>query len=67
LPLILLLIVFNNKNKDIIEIIFNKVADIPTTVKAFKILIGKDLKSALANLTEKDIATKKSPIKKKKN
>jgi hypothetical protein len=67
LPFILLLIVFNSKGKDTIEIIFNKIADIPITVKASKVPAGKNLKSALADLTEKDITAKGNPVKKKKN
>jgi hypothetical protein len=67
LPLTLLLVVFGSKGKGTTETTSNKVADTPTTVKASKVPAGKDLKSALADLTEKDVAAKGSPAEKKKD
>lgn len=47
--------------------LLNKVAGTPTTVKASKVPAAKDLKSALTDMTEKNVAAMESPAGKKKD
>lgn len=67
LSLTLLLVVFGSKGKGTTETTPNKVAGTPTTVKASKVPAAKDLKSALTDMTEKNVAAKESPAGKKKD
>jgi hypothetical protein len=67
LSLTLHLVVFGSKGKGTTETTPNKVAGTPTTVKASKVPAAKDLKSALTDMTEKNVAAKESLAGKKKD